>query len=195
MVVALAGVNLAVARAVPWDVVIYPTLWALLGAVDFVIFWEAHSEAIPWRFSLHVLDRLYRCLHRGGEPGCDRAIPPPGLPGPFLARAFRCTSQHYFERIPRNRRVLVCVFLDLGRGIRDRLNRVVGRATQPVGYRGVPSRGARGTGSRGSPCDDWPRRVGTGGTAFRPDWRARHHGRVSGSGCLARIFKVQVEQT
>ncbi len=40
MVVALAAATLALLRVVPWDVVIYPTIWVLLGAIDFVIFWK-----------------------------------------------------------------------------------------------------------------------------------------------------------
>ena len=40
MVVALAAVNLAVARATPWEVVSYPPLWVLMGSLDFVILWK-----------------------------------------------------------------------------------------------------------------------------------------------------------
>jgi hypothetical protein len=39
-VVALAAVNLAVARATPWEMVSYPTIWVYLGAIDFVIIWK-----------------------------------------------------------------------------------------------------------------------------------------------------------
>ena len=38
--VALAALNLAVARAAPWDIVVFPTLWVLLGTIDFVVFWK-----------------------------------------------------------------------------------------------------------------------------------------------------------
>ena len=38
--VALAALNLAVARATPWEIVIYPTLWAFLGTIDFVVLWK-----------------------------------------------------------------------------------------------------------------------------------------------------------
>jgi len=38
--VALAAVNLAVARAAPWDMVTFPTIWVLLGTIDFVIIWK-----------------------------------------------------------------------------------------------------------------------------------------------------------
>jgi hypothetical protein len=37
MVVALAALNLALARAAPWDLILYPTIWVLLGSIDFVI--------------------------------------------------------------------------------------------------------------------------------------------------------------
>src|SRR5262245_31797613 len=37
MVVALAAVNLAVARTAPSGVALYPTLWVLLGSIDFLI--------------------------------------------------------------------------------------------------------------------------------------------------------------
>jgi hypothetical protein len=40
IVVALAAVNLAVARAAPWEVVIIPSLWVLMGTIDFVIIWK-----------------------------------------------------------------------------------------------------------------------------------------------------------
>jgi hypothetical protein len=40
MVVALAAVNLAVMRAVPMEIVTYPTIWVLVGSIDFVIFWK-----------------------------------------------------------------------------------------------------------------------------------------------------------
>src|SRR5262245_48535868 len=35
-VVALAAVNLAILRALPRDVVVIPTIWVLMGSVDFV---------------------------------------------------------------------------------------------------------------------------------------------------------------
>ena len=37
MLVALAATNLAIARASPWEIVIYPTLWVTLGILDFLI--------------------------------------------------------------------------------------------------------------------------------------------------------------
>jgi hypothetical protein len=40
MVVALAAVNLAVTRATPSEIVTYPTIWVLLGSIDFLIFWK-----------------------------------------------------------------------------------------------------------------------------------------------------------
>jgi len=40
MVVALAAVDLALIRVTPWGVVIYPTVWVLLGCIDFVIVWK-----------------------------------------------------------------------------------------------------------------------------------------------------------
>jgi hypothetical protein len=40
MVVALAAVNLAVTRAAPLELVIYPTHWVLLGTIDFLIIWK-----------------------------------------------------------------------------------------------------------------------------------------------------------
>jgi hypothetical protein len=40
MVVALAAVNLAVIRAAPSQIVTYPTIWVLLGSIDFVMFWK-----------------------------------------------------------------------------------------------------------------------------------------------------------
>jgi hypothetical protein len=44
MVVALAAVNLAVMRAMPTEVVAYPTIWVLLGSIDFVIFLKVISK-------------------------------------------------------------------------------------------------------------------------------------------------------
>jgi hypothetical protein len=38
--VALAALNLAVARAAPWEIVSFPSLWVLLGTIDFVVFWK-----------------------------------------------------------------------------------------------------------------------------------------------------------
>ena len=35
--VALAAVNLAVARAAPWEIVIFPPIWVVLGTIDFVV--------------------------------------------------------------------------------------------------------------------------------------------------------------
>ena len=40
VVVAMAAVNLAVIRSMPLEVVTYPTIWVLLGTIDFVIFWK-----------------------------------------------------------------------------------------------------------------------------------------------------------
>jgi hypothetical protein len=40
MVVALAAVNLAVMRIAPSEITTYPTVWVLLGCIDFVIFWK-----------------------------------------------------------------------------------------------------------------------------------------------------------
>src|SRR5262249_23666329 len=38
--VALAALNLAVARAAPWEIAVFPSLWVLLGTIDFVVFWK-----------------------------------------------------------------------------------------------------------------------------------------------------------
>ena len=38
--VAMAALNLAVARVAPWELVIYPTIWVLLGTIDFVVLWK-----------------------------------------------------------------------------------------------------------------------------------------------------------
>ena len=38
--VALAAVNLAVARAMPWEIFTFPTIWVLLGTIDYVIIWK-----------------------------------------------------------------------------------------------------------------------------------------------------------
>jgi hypothetical protein len=40
MFVALAAVNLAIARATPWEIVSFPTLWVMLGILDFLIVWK-----------------------------------------------------------------------------------------------------------------------------------------------------------
>jgi hypothetical protein len=40
MVVALAALNLAAACALPWEIVTFPSLWVVLGSVDFVILWK-----------------------------------------------------------------------------------------------------------------------------------------------------------
>jgi hypothetical protein len=40
IVIALAALNLAVACAAPWEVVVYPSLWVFLGTVDFVVLWK-----------------------------------------------------------------------------------------------------------------------------------------------------------
>ncbi len=40
MVVALAAVNLAVTRTAPGDIARYPTLWVLVGSIDFLIIWK-----------------------------------------------------------------------------------------------------------------------------------------------------------
>jgi hypothetical protein len=40
MVVALAAVNLAMIRVTPLGVVMYPTVWVLLGCIDFLIVWK-----------------------------------------------------------------------------------------------------------------------------------------------------------
>jgi hypothetical protein len=40
MVVALAAVNLAIARALPWGVVSFPTIWVVMGMLDFLIVWK-----------------------------------------------------------------------------------------------------------------------------------------------------------
>jgi hypothetical protein len=40
MVVALAAVNLAIARASPWEIVVFPSLWVMMGILDFVIVWK-----------------------------------------------------------------------------------------------------------------------------------------------------------
>ncbi len=40
MVIALAAVNLAMIRVTPLEVVMYPTVWVLLGCIDFLIVWK-----------------------------------------------------------------------------------------------------------------------------------------------------------
>jgi hypothetical protein len=40
MVIALAALNLALIRATPFEIVTFPTIWVLLGTLDFVIFWK-----------------------------------------------------------------------------------------------------------------------------------------------------------
>jgi hypothetical protein len=40
MVVALVAVNLAVIRAMPLEIVTFPSLWVLFGSIDFLIFWK-----------------------------------------------------------------------------------------------------------------------------------------------------------
>ena len=40
LVVALVAMNLGLARAMPWEAVIFPTTWIVLGIVDFVIVWK-----------------------------------------------------------------------------------------------------------------------------------------------------------
>jgi hypothetical protein len=40
MVVALAAANLAIARATPWEVVNFPTIWVVLGILDFLVVWK-----------------------------------------------------------------------------------------------------------------------------------------------------------
>ena len=40
MVVALAAANLAIARATPWEVVTFPSIWVVLGIFDFLIIWK-----------------------------------------------------------------------------------------------------------------------------------------------------------
>lgn len=49
--VALAAVSLAVARAAPWEIVIYPSIWVVLGTIDFVICWKL------------ILSRSLRAFH------------------------------------------------------------------------------------------------------------------------------------
>ncbi len=40
IVIALAAVNLAIARATPWEIVSSPGLWAVMGILDFLIVWK-----------------------------------------------------------------------------------------------------------------------------------------------------------
>ena len=40
MSVALAAVNLALARATPFEIVIYPSVWVVLVSIDFLIVWK-----------------------------------------------------------------------------------------------------------------------------------------------------------
>jgi hypothetical protein len=40
MVVALAAVSLAVVCAAPWEIVSYPSIWVLMGSIDFLIVWK-----------------------------------------------------------------------------------------------------------------------------------------------------------
>ena len=40
VVIALAALNLAVAFAAPWELVVYPSLWVFLGTIDFVVLWK-----------------------------------------------------------------------------------------------------------------------------------------------------------
>jgi hypothetical protein len=40
MIVALAAVNLATARAAPFEIVIYPSIWVMMGLLDFPIVWK-----------------------------------------------------------------------------------------------------------------------------------------------------------
>jgi hypothetical protein len=51
MFVALAALNLAIARATPWEVVSFPTIWVIMGMLDFVIVWKL------------ILRRRFRAFH------------------------------------------------------------------------------------------------------------------------------------
>jgi hypothetical protein len=51
MVVALVAVNLAIVRATPWGVVNFPTIWVVMGILDFLIEWKL------------ILRRSFRAFH------------------------------------------------------------------------------------------------------------------------------------
>jgi hypothetical protein len=51
MLIALAAVNLAFARAANWELVIIPTLWVVMGILDFLVAWKL------------ILRRSFRAFH------------------------------------------------------------------------------------------------------------------------------------
>jgi hypothetical protein len=51
MIVALAAVNLAIAHATPWEIVTYPSLWVVMGLLDFLVVWKL------------ILRRSFRAFH------------------------------------------------------------------------------------------------------------------------------------
>jgi hypothetical protein len=51
MVVALAAVNLAIARATPWEIASFPTIWVVMGILDLLAIWKL------------ILRRSFRAFH------------------------------------------------------------------------------------------------------------------------------------
>jgi hypothetical protein len=51
IVVALAAVDLAVARATPWEIVTFPTVWVAMGILNFLVVWKM------------ILRRTFRAFH------------------------------------------------------------------------------------------------------------------------------------
>jgi hypothetical protein len=78
MVVALAAVNLAVARAMPLEVVIYPPLWVLMGSIDFLIIWKLiltrslrafhYTFLIVFVIAFFVMALVYEAAWGGAQP-------------------------------------------------------------------------------------------------------------------------------
>lgn len=48
MIVALAAANCALVREVPWEIGTYPTIWAALGILDFLILWKLILRRTFW---------------------------------------------------------------------------------------------------------------------------------------------------
>jgi hypothetical protein len=59
MVVALAAVNLGIARATPWEVVSFPTIWVVLGILDFLVVWKLILRRSLRAFQYTVLIVLF----------------------------------------------------------------------------------------------------------------------------------------
>ncbi len=89
VVVALAAVNLANARATPWEIASSPGLWVVMGILDFLIVWKLilrrPFRAFHYTFLFVFVVAFFILIHLAWRLPSPH---PPGPSGPVVRATF-----------------------------------------------------------------------------------------------------------